>query len=350
MAMNRTSLSRATGHAVRASLSNPFASLVSLHLLIPSAYSHEKQQGKSSSVAPERKKSTLVWDDSLGVTSADNAEAQGTILRDKRNVDWTLNVSLCVSATPAPSAKNTAERLLNALENMHTHTGDAQRPRRRPPSVQVPTPGPSVPDKLKRMIQPYGEVSPGKGKAKGEGRPKSGLMKILMKNKKESRAEEMDLESSKPTASTTSAPKATKLSTLAPEKPKKIKEADKSPDVDMDAQPASTTPALKIIDNFRPASQPPSRPGTSSSLRQSKTVTKRAHVPSAGRNRFSANNDEVEEEDEEAVERRNAELLAVASSSVFKVPEGFKFGGSPTPVRVLKIAFLSKFCLILIIS
>ncbi|KAF8599616.1 hypothetical protein BDV93DRAFT_297521 [Ceratobasidium sp. AG-I] len=299
MAMNRTSLSRATGHSVRASLSvsNPFASL-----------------GKSSSVAPERKRSTLIWDDSRGVTTADNTEAQ---------------------ATPAPSAKNTAERLLNALENMHTHTGDAQRPRRRPASVQVPTPGPSVPDKLKRMIQPYGEVSPGKGKAKGgEGRPKSGLMKILMKNKKESRAEEMDLEeTSKPAGSTASASVVPKASTLAPEKPKKKgKEAEKSPDVDMDAQPVpSTTPALKVIDNFRPASQPPSRPGTSSSLRQSKTVTKRAHVPSAGRNRFSANNDDVEEEDEEATERRNAELLAVASSNVFKVPDGFKFGGSPTP-------------------
>ena len=252
------------------------------------------------------------------MTSADNTEAQGTVLHDIRNVVWPLNVSSGVPATPAPSAKNTAERLLNALENMHTHTGDAQRPRRRPPpSVQVPTPGPSVPDKLKRMIQPYGEVSPGKGKAKGgEGRPKSGLMKILMKNKKESRAEEMDMEeTSKPIGSTISASAPPKTSMLAPEKPKKkTKEADKTPDVDMDAQPSSTTPALKVIDNFRPASQPPSRPGTSSSLRQSKTVTKRAHVPSAGRNRFSANNDDVEEEDEEAAERRNAELVAVASS------------------------------------
>ncbi|KAG9074446.1 hypothetical protein FRC06_010688, partial [Ceratobasidium sp. 370] len=152
VALNRMSVSRATGAPLRASLSasNPFASL-----------------GKSSSVAPERKKPTLVWDDTLGVTSANNVETKDT---------------------PAPSAKNTAERLLNALENMHTHTGDAQRPRRRPPpSVQVPSPGPSVPNKLKRMIQPYGEVkvSP-KAKGKGaQGRPMSGLMKILMKSKKE---------------------------------------------------------------------------------------------------------------------------------------------------------------------
>ncbi|KAG9122613.1 hypothetical protein FRC07_000941 [Ceratobasidium sp. 392] len=300
VALNRMSVSRATGAPIRASLSasNPFASL-----------------GKSSSVAPERKKSSLVWDDTLGVTSASNAESKGTL---------------------SPSAKNTAERLLNALENMHTHTGDAQRPRRRPPpSVQVPSPAPSVPNKLKRMIQPYGEVkvSP---KAKGKGvqsRPMSGLMKILMKNKKESEVEDMEVEES---------PKPAESNKLVAPKPSakaeemvstKDKNADKAADVDMDAQPAAPTasPALKVIDNFRPASQPPSRPGTSSSLRQSKTITKRAHVPSAGRNRFSANNDDVEEEDEEAAERRNAELVAVANANVFKVPEGFKFGGSVTP-------------------
>jgi hypothetical protein len=94
-----------------------------------------------------------------------------------------------------------------------------------------------------------------------------------------------------------------------------------------------TSGALKVIDDFRPASQLPSRPRTSSSLRQSKTVTKRAHVPSAGCNRFSANNNNAEEDDEEAAERRNAELVAVATTSVFKVPEGFKFGGGITPVR-----------------
>jgi hypothetical protein len=196
-----------------------------------------------------------------------------------------------------------------------------------------------MPDKLKRMIQPYGEVSPGKGKSKGpQNRPMSGLMKILMKNKKESQAEEMVLEETpKPAESSKPTPVAPKPSVAADKAKGKGKDTEKSPDVDMDAQPTSstsaTTGALKVIDNFRPASQPPSRPGTSSSLRQSKTVTKRAHVPSAGRNRFSANNDDVEEEDEEAAERRNAELVAVATTSVFKVPEGFKFGGGITPVR-----------------
>ncbi|KAG8738967.1 hypothetical protein FRC10_006299 [Ceratobasidium sp. 414] len=308
VALNRVSVSRATGAPLRVSLSasNPFASL-----------------GKSSSVAPERKKPTLVWDDTLGVTSASDAETKAD--------------------TPAPSAKNTAERLLNALENMHTHTGDAQRPRRRPPpSVQVPSPLPSVPNKLKRMIQPYGEVkvSP---KAKGKGaqrRPINGLMKMLMKNKKESETEDMDVEESpKPTEST----KPTETVPQPPAEAEKVatkdKAADKAADVDMDS---TSTPALKIIDNFRPASQPPSRPGTSSSLRQSKTITKRAHVPSAGRNRFSANNDDAEEEDEEAIERRNAELVAAANASVFKVPEGFKFGGSVTPAPAPKPAEFAK--------
>ncbi|QRV75417.1 ribonuclease II [Ceratobasidium sp. AG-Ba] len=298
VSLSRVSVSRATGASMRASISasNPFASL-----------------GKSSSAAPERRKSALVWDDTVGVTTADNTEPKGT-------------------PTPAPAAKNTAERLLNALENMHTHTGDAQRPRRRPPpSVQVPTPGPSVPSKLKRMIQPYGEVklSP-KAKAKGtQGRPMSGLMKILMKNKKDSEAEEMEVE--EPVKATESVKPPAAVSKPVEKVAEKSKEADKPGDVDMDSQPGSaptTSPALKVIDNFRPASQPPSRPG--SSLRQSKTVTKRAHVPSAGRNRFSANNEE-DEEDEEAIERRNAELVAVANASVFTVPEGFKFGGSVTP-------------------
>ncbi|KAG8727406.1 hypothetical protein FRC12_022528 [Ceratobasidium sp. 428] len=301
VALNRMSVSRATGAPIRASLSasNPFASL-----------------GKSSSVAPERKKSSLVWDDALGVTSASNAETKDT---------------------PAPSAKNTAERLLNALENMHTHTGDAQRPRRRPPpSVQVPSPGPSVPNKLKRMIQPYGEVkvSP---KAKGksvQSRPMSGLMKILMKSKKDSEAEDMDMEESpKATESIKPAITAPKLVAKAEQPAAKDKDTEKAGDVDMDSQSNSTsntTPALKVIDNFRPASQPPSRPG--SSLRQGKAITKRAHVSSVGRNRFSANNDDGDDCDEEAIERRNAELVAVASANVFKVPEGFKFGGSVTPV------------------
>ncbi|KAG8706868.1 hypothetical protein FRC08_000822 [Ceratobasidium sp. 394] len=306
VALSRMSISRATGAPLRASLSasNPFASL-----------------GKSSSVAPERKKPTLVWDDTFGVTSVNNVETKDT---------------------PVPSAKNTAERLLNALENMHTHTGDAQRPRRRPPpSVQVPAPDPSVPNKLKRMIQPYGEVkvSP---KAKGKGaqnRPMSGLMKILMKSKKESEAEDMDLEEApKPAEPMAAAPQ---LPIVAEKAIIKGKDADKVADVDMDST-SNTTPALKIIDNFRPASQPPSRPGTSSSLRQSKTITKRAHVPSAGRNRFSANNDDCEEEDDEAIERRNAELVAAANASVFKVPEGFKFGGSVTPALPPKPVELAK--------
>ncbi|CCO28887.1 hypothetical protein BN14_02886 [Rhizoctonia solani AG-1 IB] len=88
--------------------------------------------------------------------------------------------------------------------------------------------------------------------------------------------------------------------------------------MDSDSAPApktATSSPLKVVDNFKPASQPPSRPG--SSLRQSKTITKRAHAHSAGRNRFSANNEE-EDEDEDALEKRNAELLAVAHSNVFK--------------------------------
>ncbi|KAF8717809.1 hypothetical protein RHS02_09265, partial [Rhizoctonia solani] len=286
---NRTSVSKATGTTIRTSLSvaNPFSGL-----------------GKSSSLAPERRKSTLVWDDKVGVTKAGKPRAAPT----------------------APPAKNTAERLLNALENMHTLTGDAQRPRRRPPPiVQVPAPGPG--DRRARMIQPYGElkIAPNKPKKSAESNSKSGLMKMLMKNKKEVQEEDMDMEEE---AARLSQPKEN-----APVESVSVKSKAKDADTDMDSdsaptpKPATTTASpLKVVDNFRPASQPPSRPG--SSLRQSKTITKRAHAHSAGRNRFSANNEE-EEGDEEAVEKRNAELLAVANASVFKVPEGFSFGGSP---------------------
>ncbi|KAG8762563.1 hypothetical protein FRC11_008806 [Ceratobasidium sp. 423] len=292
----RTSLSRATGSSLRTSISaaNPFSGL-----------------GKSSSLAPERRKSNLIWDDTVGVTKVKNGKPR---------------------APTAPPAKNTAERLLNALENMHTLTGDAQRPRRRPPPyVQVPAPGPG--DRRARMIQPYGEVKigPNKPKKSGESRRKSGLMKMLMKNREEVEEEDMDMEEE--------APQLTKPKEVAPteEIPEKAKAKVKDVDTDMesDSAPASkptttttSSSALKVVDNFRPTSQPPSRPG--SSLRKNRTVTKRAHVPSAGRNRFSANNEE-EEEDEEAAEKRNAELLAVANASVFKVPEGFKFGVSSAP-------------------
>lgn len=188
------------------------------------------------------------------------------------------------------------------------------------------------------MVRPYGEVkvSPSKPSKSQGVRPKSGLMKMLMKNKKVIQEEDADMEE---------APKpATKKEEPAPSVVEKAKPTVKQVDTDMEPQlapapvPTTTTvsPALKVIDNFRPASQPPSRPG--SSLRQSKTITKRAHAPSAGRNRFSANNDE-EEEDEEAVEKRNAELLAVANANVFKVPEGFKFG-APIPVSTF---FASRF-------
>jgi hypothetical protein len=187
------------------------------------------------------------------------------------------------------------------------------------------------------MIQPYGEVKVSPSKAKKTERPKSGLMKMLMKNKKEVQEDDMDIEE---------ASKSTETNKPAPAAPvaAKAKATVKDVDTDMESRsapvPTTTTvsPALKVIDNFRPASQPPSRPG--SSLRQSKTITKRAHVPSAGRNRFSANNEE-EEEDEETVERRNAELLAVANANVFKVPEGFTFGSAPTPVslRIIIIAW-----------
>ncbi|CAE6410835.1 unnamed protein product [Rhizoctonia solani] len=285
----RASLSKATGSTIRASLSvvNPFSSL-----------------GKSSSLAPERRKSTLVWDDKVGVTKAGKPRAP-----------------------TAPPAKNTAERLLNALENMHTLTGDAQRPRRRPPPyVQVPAPGPG--DRRARMIQPYGEIkiAPNRPKKSGDTNTKSGLMKMLMKNKKDVQEEDMDMEEE---AVQSGQPKE-----AAPAEPVSDKSKVKDVDTDMESdsaqvpKPATTTNSpLKVVDNFRPASQPPSRPG--SSLRQSKTVTKRAHAHSAGRNRFSANNEE--EEDDEAIEKRNAELRAVADANVFKVPDGFTFGVSSAP-------------------
>ncbi|CAE6523260.1 unnamed protein product [Rhizoctonia solani] len=294
----RTSLSKATGSNLRTSVSagNPFSSL-----------------GKSASLAPERRKPTLVWDDTVGVTKAESRKAR---------------------APTAPPAKNTAERLLNALENMHTLTGDAQRPRRRPPPyVQVPAPG--LGDRRARMIQPYGEVKvapnkPKKSGKSGEENAKSGLMKMLMKNKKEVQEEDMDMEAE---AAQSSQPKAV---ATAEQIPDKAKATAKDDDMEMESdsalapKPATATAGSppKAADNFRPSSQPPSRPG--SSLRQSKTVTKRAHAHSAGRNRFSANNEE-EEGDEEAAEKRNAELLAVANTSVFKVPEGFKFGAPSAP-------------------
>ncbi|CEL55366.1 proteophosphoglycan ppg4 [Rhizoctonia solani AG-1 IB] len=294
----RTSLSKATGNTIRASLavSNPFSGL-----------------GKSSSLAPERRKPTLVWDDKVGVTKAGKPRAP-----------------------TAPPAKNTAERLLNALENMHTLTGDAQRPRRRPPPyVQVPTPG--LGDRRSRMIQPYGEIkiAPNKPKKSGDNNSKSGLMKMLMKNKKEVQEEDMEMEEE--------AAQRTQSKEAPPAEPasEKSKAKDADTDMDSDSAPApktATSSPLKVVDNFKPASQPPSRPG--SSLRQSKTITKRAHAHSAGRNRFSANNEE-EDEDEDALEKRNAELLAVAHSNVFKVPEGFTFGVSsaaaaPKPVEPSK--------------
>ncbi|CAE7087429.1 unnamed protein product [Rhizoctonia solani] len=302
----RTSLSRGTGSNLRTSVSaaNPFSGL-----------------GKSASLAPERRKSSLVWDDKVGVTKSKNGKTR---------------------APTAPPARNTAERLLNALENMHTLTGDAQRPRRRPPTyVQVPVPGPG--DRRARMIQPYGEVkvAPNKPKKSGESRRKSGLMQMLMKNKQEVQEEDMDMEEETPKPSQ---PKETAPAEQVPDKAKATAKDDDT-DMDSDSAPApkpATTAAsspLKVIDNFRPASQPPSRPG--SSLRQSKTVTKRAHAHSAGRNRFSANNEE-EEEDEEAAEKRKAELLAVANANVFKVPEGFKFGAplvpaAPKPAEASKV-------------
>jgi len=99
-----------------------------------------------------------------------------------------------------PPARNVAERLLNALENMHTRSSDAQRPRR--PAVRVPLPpssvaesapaskGTKLPGKMQRMIQPYalGEGVEGSsigGKGKGKGRPTAGLTKLLQKNRVE---------------------------------------------------------------------------------------------------------------------------------------------------------------------